>query len=51
VPVSALFAWLMGRDLHADGWEVDLRQFTQGKIVAERLAPLPKAQLRVILEP
>ena len=51
VPVSALFAWLKGRDLPADGWEVDLRQFTQGKIVAERLAPLPKAQLRVILEP
>lgn len=51
VPVHALFAWLDGRGLQADGWEVDLVQFAQGKITAHRLTPLPQAQLRLILEP
>lgn len=51
VPVAALFAWLDGRDMQADGWVVDLAKFAQGKIIAQRLAPLPQAQLRLILEP
>lgn len=51
VPVRALFAWLEGRGIPADGWEVDLTQFTQGKISAQRLTPLPQAQLRLVLEP
>ncbi len=51
VPVLALFAWLEGRGMPADGWEVDLTQFAQGKITAQRLAPLPQAQLRLVLEP
>ena len=50
VPVPALFAWLNGQDSSADGWQVDLRQFPVGKIVADRLTPLPQAQLRVILD-
>ncbi len=51
VPVVALFAWLHGRDTRADGWEVDLANFAQGKIFAQRLTPLPQAQLRLVLEP
>lgn len=51
VPVIALFAWLNGRGMQADGWEVDLAQFAQGKIIAQRRSPLPQAQLRLILEP
>lgn len=51
VPVIALFGWLNGHDSPADGWQVDLRQFAQGKIFAQRLSPLPQAQLRLILEP
>lgn len=51
VPVIALFAWLDGRGIQADGWEVDLAQFAQGKIIAQRRTPLPEAQLRLILEP
>lgn len=51
IPVIALFAWLDGRGLQADGWEVDLAQFAQGKIIAQRRTPLPQAQLRLILEP
>jgi outer membrane lipoprotein LolB len=51
VPVLALFDWLDGRNMQTEGWEVDLTQFTQGKIAAQRLTPLPQAQLRLILEP
>jgi outer membrane lipoprotein LolB len=50
VPVSALFGWLTGQDLSADGWQVNLTQFGQGRIIANRLSPLPQAQLRLILE-
>jgi len=50
VPVSALFAWLNGQPVELDGWQVDLTQRTQGKIIARRLAPAPVAELRLILE-
>lgn len=51
VPVSALFAWLAGRNESADGWHADLSHFADGKILAQRLAPKPRAQLRLVLEP
>lgn len=50
VPVTALFAWLAGHRQEAHGWQVDLSQRTQGKILAYRLSPAPQAELRVILE-
>lgn len=50
VPVSAFFSWLKGKSLSAAGWNVDLTQFNQGKITAQRLTPAPEAQLRVILD-
>jgi outer membrane lipoprotein LolB len=51
VPVPALFAWVQGQDLNALGWQSDLSEFPQGKVSARRLTPLPKAQLRLVLEP
>lgn len=51
VPVTALFGWLTGENLAAGGWQVNLAQFGQGKIIAQRLSPLPQAELRLILEP
>lgn len=50
VPVSALFMWLQGNAVEADGWHVDLSQSRQGKIMARRDSPEPKAELRLILE-
>lgn len=50
VPVQALFAWLNGHALAADGWQVDLANFDRGKITAQRFTA-PAAQLRLILEP
>lgn len=51
LPVGALFAWLDGRELMANGWQVDLTGFAQGKILAQRLSPQPRARLRLVLEP
>lgn len=51
IPVSALFLWLRGQEVEVDGWQVDLTQFGQGKIVASRHQPPPAARLRLILEP
>jgi len=50
VPVNALFSWLDGQPVNADGWQVDLTNRQQGKISALRLSPLPVAELRLILE-
>jgi outer membrane lipoprotein LolB len=50
VPVAALFSWLAGREQEANGWQVDLSQKAQGKILARRLSPAPSAELRVLLE-
>ncbi len=50
VPVPALFQWLRGQAVAADGWQVDLSLFTQGKIMARRDQPEPRAELRLVLE-
>ena len=51
VPAPELFAWLHGKNLSAPGWQVDLSQFDQGRISAQRVDPLPAARLRLVLEP
>lgn len=50
LPLDAVLDWLQGRPSNAPGWEVDLSQRAQGRIVAQRLEPLPAVQLRLMLE-
>jgi outer membrane lipoprotein LolB len=50
VPVHALFAWLAGQEISADGWQVDQTSRHEGRIVARRLRPAPTAELRLVLE-
>ena len=50
VPVPALFSWLRGKQAEAPGWTVDLSRERAGRISAQRLDPLPRAQLRVVLD-
>ena len=50
VPVGALFQWLAGQDAPAPGWQADLSRVSDGRITAQRLSPLPLAQLRVVLD-
>ncbi len=51
IPVDSLFAWLAGNDAPVAGWQTDLSRFADGRIVARRIAPLPAAELRLVLEP
>ena len=51
VPLDALFAWLRGNGASVDGWSADLSRFSEGRIAAKRLQPVPPVDLRVILDP
>lgn len=51
LPVTALFAWLRGQALTANGWEADLSRQPEGRVSARRTAPAPAAELRIIFQP
>lgn len=50
LPIAALFDWLNGQPVSAQGWEADLSRLPEGRLVATRVVPLPSAVLRVILD-
>ena len=49
IPVAALFRWLKGEQSTAPGWSADLSALEDGRLVAHREAPVPKATLRIAL--
>jgi outer membrane lipoprotein LolB len=49
IPVAALFSWLQGTQATAPGWQADLSNIADGKIIARRTDPAPQATLRVAL--
>ncbi len=51
VPVAALFGWLRGQAGEVPGWQADLSRQAEGRITARRIAPVPTAELRVVVEP
>jgi outer membrane lipoprotein LolB len=51
LPITALFQWLDGQPAAAAGWQADLSQLAQGRLLARRTQPEPVAELRLILEP
>lgn len=51
VPVAALFGWLRGEQGDVPGWQADLSRQAEGRITARRTAPLPTAELRVVVQP
>lgn len=50
LPVAALFDWLHGKPGQQQGWTADLGQLSQGRISAQRSKPLPRADLRMVLD-
>lgn len=50
IPVKALFAWLQGTQTTAAGWQADLSALDNGRLVATRYDPPPRAVLRVAFE-
>ncbi len=52
LPIEAMFDWLNGTpNAQAPGWQADLSRHAEGRIVARRLQPLPRAELRLVFEP
>lgn len=49
IPVEALFNWLQGTQVSATGWQADLSGITDGRIIARRDDPAPRATLRIAL--
>lgn len=50
LPMQGLFAWLEGRSQAIPGWTVDLQDLPQGRLTAQRYAPAPLADLKIVLE-
>lgn len=50
LPVVALFDWLAGRASEASGWNADLSNQPQGRLVARRERPAPAAELRLVVQ-
>lgn len=51
LPLPALFQWLRGSSIEVPGWSADLSGHSDGRILAQRLTPLPRAELRIRLQP
>ena len=49
-PIAAMFEWLAGRTSSVAGWQVDLSQHEQGRLLAERLYPGPTARLSILVD-
>ena len=50
IPIRALFAWLRGEAENVEGWHADLRSLPDGRLYAQRLQPLPTAELRLVFD-
>jgi outer membrane lipoprotein LolB len=50
LPISSLFGWLAGQATETPGWQADLSQLGTGRVTARRTAPLPTAELKLLLD-
>ena len=50
LPVDALFQWLQGEAAPAPGWQVDMTDWPQGRIGAQRTEPSPGVTLKILLD-
>ncbi len=50
LPVDVLFQWLKGEAAPTPGWQVDLADWQQGRIRAQRTEPSPRVDLKILLD-
>lgn len=52
IPIETLFGWLNADVAYEskDGWKADLSRRSEGRIIASRAQPLPRIEIRVVLE-
>ena len=49
LPTEALFSWLSGQAMQAQGWQVNLARYAQGRIEATRDWPQPVTRMKIAL--
>ena len=50
IPIASLLDWLAGVATPTAGWQADVTQLANGRITARRTAPLPSAELKLVLD-
>lgn len=50
LPIEAIFSWLQGQSIPAQGWQADMSNLQQGILTARRVSPLPEVSLRIKLD-
>ena len=50
LPVASMFQWLAGENAEAAGWQADLRELSNRRLVARRSTPPPAVEMRLVLE-
>jgi len=50
LPIEAIFGWIQGKPIPAEGWKADLSKLPQGTLTAKRTSPLPEVTLRIKLD-
>ena len=50
LPLDALLQWLRGVPASSEGWQSNLTEFDSGRFSAQRLAPEPRVNLKIILD-
>ena len=50
IPIGSIFKWLAGENTSVDGWQADLRELHNGRLIARRTLPAPLLELRLVLE-
>jgi outer membrane lipoprotein LolB len=51
LPVAYIFDWLEGKSTSHPNWQVDLSERANGRITAQKIAPEPKVDLKIFVEP
>lgn len=51
LPVTYIFDWLEGKSTSHPNWQVDLSERANGRITAQKIAPEPKVDLKIFVEP
>lgn len=50
LPVVAMFSWLGGQNVAANGWIANLDELPAGRLQARRDFPEPAAEMRIVLD-
>jgi outer membrane lipoprotein LolB len=50
LPINAFFDWLAGTPTPVVGWDTDVSRYAEGRLFLVRQTPLPRTEIRVVLE-